>query len=116
MRTLFELAEKGNERATIAINVFCFKLAKYIAAMSVSLPAIDALIFTGGIGENASKVREYTLERLSILGFKLSNSLNNANGENTQGRITDNKSTLALVIPTNEELVIARDTLANTTH
>ena len=116
MRTLFELAEKGNERATIAINVFCFKLAKYIAAMSVSLPAIDALIFTGGIGENAKIVREYTLERLSILGFKLSSNLNNANGETTQGRITEKGSTLALVIPTNEELVIARDTLGNTSY
>ncbi len=116
MRTLFELADKGNERANIAINVFCFKLAKYIAAMSASLPSIDALIFTGGIGENASKIRELTLERLSILGFELNNSLNNSHGKNTQGRITNNESTLALVIPTNEELVIARDTLANIKH
>jgi acetate kinase len=116
MRTLFELADKGNERATIAINVFCFKLAKYIAAMSVSLPSIDALIFTGGIGENAHKVREYALERLSMLGFKLNNSLNTVHGVNSQGRITDKQSTLALVIPTNEELVIARDTLTNTSH
>ena len=116
MRTLFELAEKGNERANIAINVFCFKLAKYIASMCASLPSLDALIFTGGIGENASKVREYTLDRLIILGFQINNDLNTAHGKNSQGRITNDESTLALVIPTNEELVIARDTLANTKH
>lgn len=111
MRTLFELADKGHDRASLAIDVFCFKLTKYIAAMAASLPSIDALIFTGGIGENASRIRETTLKRLPILGFKLANALNDANGAESNGRITETDSTLALVIPTNEELVIAKDTL-----
>ncbi|UZE97719.1 acetate/propionate family kinase [Alkalimarinus alittae] len=113
MRTLFELAENGNERAALAIEVFCFKLAKYIAAMASSLPSIDALVFTGGIGENASQIRAMTLARLPILGFKISSQLNECHGAESDGRITDPKGTLALVVPTNEELVIARDTLKN---
>ncbi|WP_250658498.1 acetate/propionate family kinase [Alkalimarinus coralli] len=113
MRTLFDLADKGDEKAALAIEVFCFKLAKYIAAMAASLPSIDALIFTGGIGENASRVRSAALEKLAILGFEVSHSLNNSNGRESEGRITEPDSTLSLVIPTNEELVIARDTLNN---
>lgn len=113
MRTLFELADSGNERAALAIDVFCFKLAKYISAMAASLPSIDALVFTGGIGENADRVRAAALEKLSIFGFKLSNDLNKSNGASSDGRITEAGSTLAYVIPTNEELVIAKDTLKN---
>ncbi|MFD2228829.1 acetate/propionate family kinase [Alkalimarinus sediminis] len=111
MRTLFELADNGHERASLAIDVFCFKLVKYIAAMAASLPSIDALVFTGGIGENADRIRAAALEKLSIFGFKLSQELNNTNGESSGGRITEEGSTLAYVIPTNEELVIAKDTL-----
>jgi len=113
MRTLFELADRGNERAALAIDVFCFKLAKYISAMAASLPSIDALVFTGGIGENADRVRASALDKLSIFGFKLSNDLNKSNGATSDGRITEASSTLAYVIPTNEELVIAKDTLKN---
>ncbi len=113
MRTLFELANNGNEQADIAIKVFCFKLAKYIAAMSISLPSIDALVFTGGIGENSAKVRQYALEQLQILGFKLAPEFNETHGRASKGRITESNSTLALVIPTNEELMIAKQTLTN---
>ena len=113
MRTLFELSDSGNERAALAIDVFCFKLAKYISAMAASLPSIDALVFTGGIGENASRIRATAIEKLSLFGFKLSRDLNDSNGEQSEGRITEAGSTLAYVIPTNEELVIARDTLKN---
>lgn len=115
MRELFELANKGNERAAIAIDVFCFKLAKYIASMSVSLPSIDALVFTGGIGENAHLIREYTLKQLPLLGFTVDEELNKTHGIHSDGRITETKGTLALVIPTNEELMIAEDTLNITT-
>ncbi len=111
MRTLFKLADSGNKRAALAIDVFCFKLAKYISAMAASLPAIDALVFTGGIGENADRIRATALGKLSIFGFKLSSELNKSNGLRSEGRITESGSTLAYVIPTNEELVIARDTL-----
>lgn len=113
MRTLFELADNGSERAALAIDVFCFKLVKYISAMAVSLPSIDALVFTGGIGENADRIRAATLNKLTLLGFKLSNDLNKTNGATSEGRITEAGSRLAYVIPTNEELVIAKDTLRN---
>jgi len=109
MREIQQLASEGDERATLALEVFAFKIARYLGALAVSLPSIDALIFTGGIGENDRLTRSLVIEHLSILGFELDGQLNSQNG-NEQGRITTDSSTLALVIPTNEELMIALDT------
>ncbi|MDR9778950.1 acetate kinase, partial [Rhizobium hidalgonense] len=61
MRTLVEAAETGNEHAQLAIDVFCYRLAKSLAAMSCALPTLDGLIFTGGIGENAAIIRQKTV-------------------------------------------------------
>src|SRR5690606_3209825 len=70
MRSLRERAAE-DDNAQVAVEVFCFRLAKYIAAMMVSLEQLDALVFTGGIGENAADVRELTLSHLALLGFTL---------------------------------------------
>ena len=70
MRTVCNTLEQ-NEDAKLALEVFCFRAAKYIAAMSVSLSHLDSLIFTGGIGENATLVREKIVNHLSILGFEI---------------------------------------------
>ena len=75
----------------------------------MSLPKIDALVFTGGIGENDRLTRSLIIEHLAIFGFELDGSLNKKNGDN-RGRITSENSTLALVVPTDEELMIAMDT------
>lgn len=109
MRAVQQAAGEGNQRAHLALEVFAFRIARYLGALAVSLPRIDALIFTGGIGENDRVTRSRVIEHLAILGFALDDDLNQQNGDEI-GRISKSGSTLALVIPTNEELMIARDT------
>lgn len=110
MRSLCELADHGHEPSQTAIEVFCFRLARYIGAMMASLRDLDALVFTGGIGENSARVRRDTLDHLRIMGFELSEDLNRHHGEISDGRIESAGSRFpVLVIPTNEELVIARE-------
>ncbi|CDG49282.1 acetate kinase [Serratia symbiotica] len=93
-----------------AMDVFCHRLAKYIAAYSALMDGrLDAVIFTGGIGENSSKVRELALGKLGLLGFDIDHERNIAAHFGKSGTITKDGSRLALVIPTNEERVIAQD-------
>lgn len=109
MREIQSAAESGDVRANLAVEVFAFRVARYLGALAVSLPSIDALIFTGGIGENDRLSRSLILEHLAIFGFELDGQLNQGNGD-TLGRITKSSSKLAMVVPTNEELMIAIDT------
>jgi acetate kinase len=112
MRTLLELEAQGHARARLAVDVFCYRLAKALLGMCAGLERIDALVFTGGIGENAAVVRQRTLDHLTILGARVAPELNVAHGKTSAGRITQPDSRLlALVVPTNEELMIARETL-----
>ncbi|ASM32135.1 Acetate kinase [Serratia marcescens] len=93
-----------------AMDVFCHRLAKYVGAYSALMEGrLDAVIFTGGIGENAGMVRELTLNKLGLLGFEIDHDRNMAARFGKSGAITKDDSRLALVIPTNEELVIAQD-------
>jgi acetate kinase len=92
MRILLENAEAGKETAKIAIEVFCYRAAKEIASLMPALPKLDALVFTGGIGENSEPIRKKILSHLEIFKF----------GENGFPQ--------AMVVPTNEELLIAMDT------
>ncbi len=108
MRTLTEAAQSGDDDAQRAIDVFCFRLARQVGALAASLPRLDALVFTGGIGENAAPVREQVLRRLRLFGFECDTALNSTNGD-TQGRISAPGTTTALVIPTREEWMIAND-------
>jgi acetate kinase len=117
MRTLLELRAQGNDRARLAIDVFCYRLAKSILALCAGLTRVDALVFTGGIGERAAEVRAQTLGHLRVLGAALDEELNRVHGVEQHGRITrESSALLALVIPTNEELVIARETARLTHH
>jgi acetate kinase len=110
MRSLCELADAGDKPSVLAIDIFCFRLAKYIGAMMASLSHLDALVFTGGIGENSARVRHQTVEHLQLMGFKLDSELNNANGRFSHGHIEASDCRFpVLVIPTNEELVIAKE-------
>lgn len=96
--------------ATRAMDVFCHRLAKYVGAYSALMEGrLDAIIFTGGIGENSAQVREITLKKLAILGFEYDHERNLAARFGKEGVITTDNSRPALVIPTNEELVIAQD-------
>ncbi|HEX8907697.1 MAG TPA: acetate kinase [Anaeromyxobacteraceae bacterium] len=110
MRTLHEAAQNGHERAALAIEKFCHSVAKSAAAMVVSLGRLDAIIFTGGIGENATFVRAKVVELLGFLGLELDVVANAFHGKQQGGRITRSRQPQAVVIPTNEELMIARDT------
>lgn len=112
MRAIEHAASQGNKRAQLALDIFCYKLAKYIGALAVPLGRIDALIFTGGIGENSQLVRAKTLNMLSILNFKLDEKRNDIHGNQSNGVITTKDSTVAMVVRTDEELLIAQDTLA----
>jgi acetate kinase len=110
MRTLLLSRERGDIRAALAIDVFCYRLAKGILGLAAALDRIDALVFTGGIGEHAAPIRAQTLADLRILRPSLDPELNLRHGADSGGRITRPESALlALVVPTNEELVIARE-------
>ena len=111
MRELEEAAAKGHTAAKLAVDIFVYRLAKMIAALSVPLERLDALVFTGGIGENSATIRAATLKRLKLLGFQADEKTNNAAVRGQGGLITTPNSTPALVINTNEELMIARETL-----
>jgi len=112
MRELLdEERENGDRRATLAIDVFCMRVRKYIGAYLAELGGADAVVFTGGIGENAPQVRERIVQGLEALGLRLDTAAN-ARAVGTEARISQEGSGTALyVIPTNEELLIARDTV-----
>lgn len=111
MRTLIEASEQGNEDATLAIEVFCYRLAKSLAALSCALPHIDGLFFTGGIGENSAYIREKTVAYLPHFGFDLSKDKNNNLKRGTEGRIDAGQGPQIWVIPTDEEGRIAKETV-----
>jgi len=110
MRTIEAAASQGHERARLAFDLFCYVLAKSIAGLVVPLGRLDALVFTGGIGENSVAVRARTVEHLGFLGLMIDPDANAAHGRGRNGRITKDVRPQALVVPTNEELMIAMDT------
>lgn len=110
MRTVVAAAADGNERARLALEVFVHRLSKAIAGLVVGLHRLDALVFTGGIGENSAAVRSLVLSRLGFLGLAEDAPANADHGRHTAGRISLDGPVLALVVPTDEELLIARDT------
>jgi acetate kinase len=101
----------NHKGATLALDIFCYRLAKYIASYTVPLGRLDAIIFTGGIGENSKLIRERVLNLLAIFNFKVDDDLNTAARFGQQGIITKEGSPIAMVIPTNEEWVIAEDAI-----
>ena len=110
MRTVVAAAAEGNERASLALEVFVHRLSKAIAGLVVGLERLDALVFTGGIGENSAVVRSLVLARLGFLGLAEDVEANADHGRHTGGRVSLPGPVLALVVPTDEELLIARDT------
>ncbi len=110
MRTVVAAAVDGNERARLALDVFAHRLSKAIAGLVVGLGRLDALVFTGGIGENSPVVRSMVLSRLGFLGLTEDPQANARHGRETAGRISAAGPVVALVVPTDEELTIARDT------
>lgn len=113
MRNLVSAAREGNGQCKDAFEVFCFRLARYIGAMMISLEQLDALVFTGGIGENSTDVRARTLEHLVLPGFRVDPAANAHHGRNNGGHIAAGNSRFpVMVIPTREEAMIAREARA----
>ncbi len=111
MRALLE-AEAANPRARLAVDVFCYRLRKYVAAYMGVLGGVDGLAFAGGIGENAPAIRARALAGLEGLGISVSESANAAVHGSEAEISPAGASTRVFVVPTNEELLIARDTCA----
>ena len=109
LRDVEEAAEQGNQRAKLALDMLCYGVRKHIGAYAAAMGGIDAIVFTAGIGENSSVVRKIVVEGLEFLGADVDPEKNNVRGKE---RIisTDGAKVSVLVVPTNEELVIARDT------
>lgn len=101
------MLENDNAQATLALRVFCYRIAKSIASYSASLTQLDGLIFTGGIGENSSWVRSEIVKQLSLLNFHLDEEKNQAARVGVSSNIAANNARACWVIATNEELVIA---------
>jgi acetate kinase len=111
MRTILEAEREGSARARLAVDVFCHRLKKYIAAYIGVLGGIDGIAFAGGIGENAAPVRARALEGLDALGLALDHRAND-DARGREAEISPRGARVrAFVIPTNEEILIARDTL-----
>jgi len=109
-RTLEDAALEGHEGALLAIEIFCYRLAKYIAGYMVAVPTLDAIVFTGGIGENSSLIRETTMGYFAHFGITLDEQKNTDARFGRGGKISaENASTAVYVVPTNEEWVIAAE-------
>jgi acetate kinase len=112
-RDVEDAAENGNERAELALDLYASSIRKYIGAYAVTMGALDAIVFTAGVGENGPQMRERICRGLEVLGVRMDPAKNDFKGE--QRDITANGSRVkVLVIPTNEELMIARETLWHT--
>lgn len=110
-RVIEEESLNGHEGAVLALEMFSYRLAKYVASMAVAAGGLDALVFTGGIGENSDIIREKVLNYCAFLGFSVDKEANTAARFGKAGVITAAGSKVkAVVIPTNEELMIAQDT------
>ncbi len=110
-RDLEAASNEGNERATAAREVFCYRTAKYIGSYVAAMNGVDAICFTAGVGENDGKVREMICNYLGYLGIRLDSAANQKRGEEVMLSTPDSKVAVML-IPTNEELAICRETVA----
>lgn len=107
MRDIRKRAAAGDVKAKLAKDIFVNRIIKYIGSYYVDMGGLDALVFTAGIGENESLYRQAIVDKLSVLGLKIDEKANSVNGEKVISAV-DSKAKI-LIIPTNEELVIARD-------
>ncbi|NMA33427.1 MAG: acetate kinase, partial [Clostridiaceae bacterium] len=109
-RDLEDAIDNGNERARLAIKIFCYRVKQYIGSYAAVMNGLDAVVFTAGIGENNPLVRGIVMENLDFLGLRIDPEKNKVRGKEMDISAEDAKAR-TLVIPTNEELAIARETL-----
>lgn len=112
LRVLQKAYEEGHEGAQLAINVFVHRLARHIGGHAASLNKLDAIVFTGGIGENSELIRQLTLQHLAVFGLELDEAKNHLRRTGEAEVITaPSSNVIAAVIPTNEEKMIALDAI-----
>ncbi|MGN0351270.1 MAG: acetate kinase [Roseburia sp.] len=111
-RDLQAAIKEGNELAKDAVEVFCYRVAKYIGSYVAAMNGVDAIAFTAGIGENVGLVREKVCEYLGYLGIAIKKDVNDTTFGDEAVLSTDDSKVKVAVIPTNEELAIARETVA----
>jgi acetate kinase len=111
-RDLQEEIKKGNELAAVAVEVFCYRVAKYIGSYVAAMNGVDAIAFTAGIGENVALVRRKVCEYLGYLGISIKEDVNQKTFGDEVILSTEDSKVKVCVIPTNEELAIARETVA----
>ncbi|MBQ3053101.1 MAG: acetate kinase [Clostridia bacterium] len=110
-RDVAAAAEKGNKRAQLAIDMQRYQILKFVGSYIAAMNGVDAIAFTGGIGENDAELREYVCENLAFIGAEIDKAKNTVRGEEIKIS-TENSKVNIYIIPTNEELAIARDTLS----
>ncbi len=110
-RDLDKAAQEGNERAQLALDKFIYEVKKDIGAYAAAMGGVDAIVFTAGVGENSIEMREKLVEGLEYMGVKIDPEKNNTRGKEAEVQAADSKVKI-FVIPTNEELMIAKDTAA----
>jgi acetate kinase len=109
MREIESGLESGNQKCKTAFDIFCYRVKKYIGSYAAAMGGVDVVVFTGGVGENSILVRKAVCEGMDFLGIKLDNSKNISKDKEKDISI-DGSPVRILVVPTNEELVIAMDT------
>lgn len=109
LRDVEEAAAEGNDRARLALDILCYGIRKHVCAYAGAMGGIDAIVFTAGIGENSTTVRKMVCQGLEFLGAKINLERNNVRGKEAFINEPDSRVSI-MVVPTNEELVIARDT------
>ncbi|MCP4568529.1 MAG: acetate kinase [FCB group bacterium] len=110
VREIIEAADEGHPNAKLALEIYCYRIKKYIGSYMAALGGLDALVFTGGVGENAAIIREMTLSNLGCFGINLDPVKNKAHKQGIDVVSTDDSPASVIIVPTNEELVIARET------
>ncbi|NBD22538.1 acetate kinase [Paenibacillus glycinis] len=109
MREIVEAMDAGDKQAKLAFDMYTYRLRKYIGAYAAGMNGLDAVVFTAGVGENSVAVRKAVCENLSFLGIELDAQRNEVRSKQPRFITTDESRVKALVVPTNEELLIARD-------
>lgn len=111
MRDVENAAKKGNEKAILALKMYNYRIKKYIGAYAAAMGGVDVIVFTAGVGENQISMREEACAGLEFLGIKIDKEKNNIRGKEAEIS-TDDSRVKVWVVPTDEEIVIARDTMA----
>jgi len=108
MRDITKAVEEGNKNAELALNIYCYRIKKYIGSYAAIMNGLDAIVFTAGVGENAENVRELVCKNMSFLGIDFDNEKNTAPSDAIREINAADSKVKVLVIPTNEELEIAQ--------